>query len=95
MRHFDIANRLRHRFTTTVTITPVSVLDVNASVSTGNDDYDESGFGLRSNDNRSRQHERDTKQFYASPRHTLEVDFDHYLWDLERERKKGRARAAS
>ena len=41
------------------------------------------------------EHERDTKQFYASPRHTLEVDFDHYLWDLERERKKGRARAAS
>ncbi len=41
------------------------------------------------------EHERDTQQFYPSPRHTLEVDFDHYLWDLERERKKGRARASS
>lgn len=40
-------------------------------------------------------HARDTRQFYASPRHTMEVDFDHYLWDLARERKKGRARAAS
>ena len=41
------------------------------------------------------EHERDARQFYASPRHTLEVDFDHYLWDLARERKKGRARASS
>jgi cation diffusion facilitator CzcD-associated flavoprotein CzcO len=41
------------------------------------------------------EHERDAKQFYPSPRHTLEVDFDHYLWDLERERKKGRARASA
>ncbi len=40
-------------------------------------------------------HERDTQQFYASPRHTMEVDFDHYLWDLGRERKAGRARASS
>ena len=39
------------------------------------------------------EHERDRKQFYASPRHTMEVDFDHYLWDLERERTAGRARA--
>jgi cation diffusion facilitator CzcD-associated flavoprotein CzcO len=41
------------------------------------------------------EHRRDKKQFYASPRHTMEVDFDHYLWDLERERKQGRARAAA
>ena len=41
------------------------------------------------------EHERDKKQFYASVRHTMEVDFDHYLWDLERERKRGRTRAAS
>ncbi|WP_374456301.1 NAD(P)-binding domain-containing protein [Nocardioides sp.] len=40
-------------------------------------------------------HERDTKQFYASPRHTMEVDFDHYLWDLDRERKQGRERAGA
>jgi cation diffusion facilitator CzcD-associated flavoprotein CzcO len=41
------------------------------------------------------EHRRDKKQFYASPRHTMEVDFDHYLWDLARELRKGRARAAS
>ena len=41
------------------------------------------------------EHARDTRQFYPSPRHTLEVDFDHYLWDLGRERKRGRARASS
>ncbi|SEB46646.1 Predicted flavoprotein CzcO associated with the cation diffusion facilitator CzcD [Nocardioides exalbidus] len=40
-------------------------------------------------------HARDTQRFYASPRHTMEVDFDRYLWDLERELKEGRARAAS
>ncbi|CAM3590770.1 flavin-containing monooxygenase [Nocardioides zeicaulis] len=41
------------------------------------------------------EHARGTRRFYASPRHTMEVDFDHYLWDLARERRKGRARAAS
>lgn len=35
------------------------------------------------------------KRFYASARHTMEVDFDHYLWELERERAAGEARAAS
>ncbi len=40
-------------------------------------------------------HRRDTRRFYDSPRHTMEVDFDHYLWDLARERKRGRSRAAS
>ena len=40
-------------------------------------------------------HERNRRQFYASPRHTMEVDFDHYLWDLTRERKRGAARAAT
>lgn len=42
-----------------------------------------------------RDHERYKRRFYASPRHTMEVDFDHYLWDLGRERKAGRARAAA
>jgi dimethylaniline monooxygenase (N-oxide forming) len=41
------------------------------------------------------EHARGRNRFYPSPRHTMEVDFDHYLWDLARERKKGRARAAS
>lgn len=31
------------------------------------------------------------KRFYASARHTMEVDFDHYLWELDRERKRGAA----
>jgi dimethylaniline monooxygenase (N-oxide forming) len=41
----------------------------------------------------TRDHERNKRQFYTSPRHTMEVDFDRYLWDLDRERKRGRARA--
>ncbi|GAA4108503.1 NAD(P)/FAD-dependent oxidoreductase [Knoellia locipacati] len=40
-------------------------------------------------------HERNRRQFYASPRHTMEVDFDHYLWDLERERRRGASRATT
>ncbi|AKU18750.1 monooxygenase [Luteipulveratus mongoliensis] len=38
-------------------------------------------------------HEANKKRFYSSARHTMEVDFDHYLWDLQRERKQGAARA--
>ena len=40
-------------------------------------------------------HERNRRQFYSSVRHTMEVDFDHYLWDLRRERHRGAARARS
>ncbi len=40
-------------------------------------------------------HERNKRQFYASPRHTMEVDFDRYLWDLARERRRGQKRAGS
>jgi cation diffusion facilitator CzcD-associated flavoprotein CzcO len=39
------------------------------------------------------EHERNRRQFYTSVRHTMEVDFDHYLWDLRRERRRGAARA--
>lgn len=35
------------------------------------------------------------KRFYASDRHTMEVDFDRYLWDLQRERRRGAKRAAA
>jgi cation diffusion facilitator CzcD-associated flavoprotein CzcO len=38
-------------------------------------------------------HERNKRQFYSSVRHTMEVDFDHYLWDLRREIRRGAARA--
>ncbi|WP_310962536.1 flavin-containing monooxygenase [Nocardioides terrisoli] len=40
-------------------------------------------------------HERNKRHFYASPRHTMEVDFDHYLWALDRERRRGRKRVSS
>lgn len=39
-------------------------------------------------------HERNARRFYASPRHTMEVDFDQYLVELARERRRGRRRAA-
>lgn len=42
-----------------------------------------------------RDHERNKRHFYASPRHTMEVDFDHFLWDLGRERKAGAKRASA
>ena len=38
-------------------------------------------------------HERNKRHFYESERHTMEVDFDRYLWDLARERKRGAVRA--
>lgn len=38
-------------------------------------------------------HERTKRRFYSSPRHTMEVDFEHYLWDLARERRRGARRA--
>ncbi|MEH0108918.1 NAD(P)-binding domain-containing protein [Tersicoccus sp. MR15.9] len=34
------------------------------------------------------------RRFYRSPRHTMEVDFDHYRFDLRREQRRGRRRAA-
>ena len=35
------------------------------------------------------------KRYVASKRHTIQVDFDDYLFDLDRELKKGRQRADS
>jgi MtrB/PioB family decaheme-associated outer membrane protein len=52
-RHFDIANRIRDRVTTTLSITPTAHFDVNASVGSGKDKYGQTGFGLRNNDNRT------------------------------------------
>jgi Flavin-binding monooxygenase-like len=40
------------------------------------------------------EHDRYRRRFYRSVRHTMEVDFDHYLWDLARERRRGARRAA-
>jgi MtrB/PioB family decaheme-associated outer membrane protein len=50
-RHFDVANRKRGRFTTSVVVTPVDTFAINAAVSRGKDDYYETGFGLRDNEN--------------------------------------------
>jgi MtrB/PioB family decaheme-associated outer membrane protein len=50
-RHFDIADRDRDRATAIFTFTPIAQLDVNASVSTGKDNYRNTGFGLRDNNN--------------------------------------------
>ncbi len=41
----------------------------------------------------ARDHAAYQRRFYASARHTMEVDFDHFLWDLSRERRRGAARA--
>ena len=35
------------------------------------------------------------KRYVASKRHTIQVDFDDYLYDLERERQAGAERAAA
>ncbi|WP_448853410.1 flavin-containing monooxygenase [Corynebacterium frankenforstense] len=39
-----------------------------------------------------RDHERNKSRFYDSARHTMEVDFDSFLFDLARERRRGRRR---
>lgn len=41
------------------------------------------------------EHEAMKRRFYASARHTMEVDFDVYLQDLAKEREQGRERAAA
>ena len=50
MRHFDIADRERRRYTLIVNATPFGSVGVNASVGLGRDEYPESGHGLQSYD---------------------------------------------
>ena len=50
MRHFDIANRNRRRFTLIATATPGSIVGFNASAGVGRDEYPDSGHGLQSYD---------------------------------------------
>ena len=38
---------------------------------------------------------RRQRRYVASQRHTIQVDFDTYLYDLRRERRRGAARAAA
>jgi MtrB/PioB family decaheme-associated outer membrane protein len=52
MRHYDIANRDRNRVTALVTLTPVSALGISFSVGSGQDDYEDTGFGMRDNEHR-------------------------------------------
>ena len=52
-RHYDVANRTRDRVTAIVTVTPVAYLALNGSVGTGNDKYEDTGFGLLKNDTRN------------------------------------------
>jgi MtrB/PioB family decaheme-associated outer membrane protein len=47
IRHFDIAPRDRDRVTGTFTVTPTSIVDVNASISYGHDKYPETTYGLQ------------------------------------------------
>ena len=51
LRHYDIAPRDRDRVTTTFTVTPKPVFDVNASIFYGHDKYPESAYGLQDNQN--------------------------------------------
>ncbi len=53
MRHFDIADRDRDRVTALLQVTPAPALAFSVSAAAGKDDYKNSGFGLRSNDNRT------------------------------------------
>lgn len=53
MRHFDIADRDRNRVTGLVQIAPTPVIGVSASAAIGNDDYRNSGFGLRDSKSRA------------------------------------------
>lgn len=51
MRHFDIADRNRDRVTALVQMTPVPAVGFSMSVAAGKDNYRNSGFGLRDNEN--------------------------------------------
>ncbi|HXW07598.1 MAG TPA: MtrB/PioB family outer membrane beta-barrel protein [Vicinamibacterales bacterium] len=52
-RHFDIADRDRDRTSVILTVTPVGYLSFNGAVGYGHDDYTDTGFGLRDNDNKN------------------------------------------
>jgi MtrB/PioB family decaheme-associated outer membrane protein len=50
MRHYDIADRNRDRFTLIATATPGKIVSFNASAGVGRDDYPNSGHGLQNYD---------------------------------------------
>ena len=47
MRHFDIANRTRNRFTGQMDVTPNEMWTLSASAGVGKDNFDDSYFGLQ------------------------------------------------
>jgi MtrB/PioB family decaheme-associated outer membrane protein len=51
IRHYDIAPRDRDRVTSTFTVTPKPIFDVNASIFYGHDKYPETVYGLQDNKN--------------------------------------------
>lgn len=50
MRHFDVANRNRQRFTLIATLMPGGMVGLTASAGVGRDEYPDSGAGLQSYD---------------------------------------------
>ena len=47
LRHYDIANRTRNRFTGQIDVTPNEAWIFSTSLGFGRDDYDDSYFGLQ------------------------------------------------
>jgi hypothetical protein len=47
MRHYDLADRTRHRFVGQADVTPNESLMLSVSAGVGRDDYDDSDFGLQ------------------------------------------------
>jgi MtrB/PioB family decaheme-associated outer membrane protein len=53
MRHFDVAERSRQRFTLQALAMPLTFVSLNGSIAVGEDDYNDDGeFGLRDNTHR-------------------------------------------
>ena len=53
MRHYDLADRKRKRFTGTVDVMPTEYLTLSASTGVGTEDFDDSQFGLQETDVRT------------------------------------------
>ena len=77
LRHFDIADRTRDRFTLLGSTTPKGTLLITGSFATGKDDYPETGFGLLDN-----KHYIYALGFDASPNDQvtggLSYNYEHY-----------------
>lgn len=50
LRHFDVANRTRNKFTGQIDVTPVEAVTMSLSAGFGDDDYADSYFGLQQAD---------------------------------------------